>query len=173
MAVGILFVATVALTQTDQFAEAWSSLVQSYSAFVLVAIGGWLAVFVPYMVNGCVHLALDLTQWPQCLYQYKIQSRPLDRSKLPKLFAIMAVNFFLVMGALSYLMGWLTVRDMGLRVSAEVPPWHEIVIEFVGLGALHEPVFFYTHWLMHWAPLYRRIHKTHHEWTMPTALAAM
>ena len=33
--------------------------------------------------------------------------------------------------------------------------------------------FFYTHWAMHHGALYRRIHKQHHEFKAPFALAAL
>jgi hypothetical protein len=153
--IGVLLAGTIALTQTTQFAGLWANLVDSHSPFLLTAFGGWLAVFVPFMLNGFLHLALDLAQWPQALYKYKIQPKPIDTTKLPRLFGMLAVNFLIVMTALSCVMGWLTARDMGLRVSSVIPAWHEILLEFVAFGAMHEPVFFYTHRLMHWGPLYR------------------
>jgi sterol desaturase/sphingolipid hydroxylase (fatty acid hydroxylase superfamily) len=33
--------------------------------------------------------------------------------------------------------------------------------------------FYYSHRALHWGPLYRRIHKVHHEFTAPTGLACV
>lgn len=33
-------------------------------------------------------------------------------------------------------------------------------------------MFFYSHWALHWPPLYSRIHKIHHQFKAPIPLAA-
>ncbi|HEY2581536.1 MAG TPA: sterol desaturase family protein, partial [Mucilaginibacter sp.] len=37
---------------------------------------------------------------------------------------------------------------------------------------LHDTYFYWTHRLMHWKPLFKRVHKTHHLSTNPTPFAA-
>ena len=45
------------------------------------------------------------------------------------------------------------------------------LLTIVALDYLHDAWFYWTHRLLHWAPVYRRVHYLHHQSTVPTAFA--
>lgn len=45
----------------------------------------------------------------------------------------------------------------------------EFVIQFIHITCIY---IFISERLLHWGPLYRRIHKKHHEWSAPIGLVA-
>ena len=91
-----------------------------------------------------------------------------------------------------YIVGRLTASggNLGLVVNEQLPPWWRVFLTVAAFGVLQEPVFYYSHklvrpmcrlaWLynlthpqLHWGPLYRHIHKQHHRFHAPIALAAV
>ena len=111
-------------------------------------------------------------------------------AKMDALFRNIALNFFVCMSAMSHGIGLLSTRahpftqsklgwgwgwwenSWGLVVNDEVPTTTEMVATIAAFGVLQEAAFYYSHRLMHWGPLYRRVHKVHHEFHSPIALAA-
>jgi Delta7-sterol 5-desaturase len=46
-----------------------------------------------------------------------------------------------------------------------------LVFTIIALDYLHDAWFYWTHRLLHWAPVYRHVHYIHHKSTVPTAFA--
>ena len=61
----------------------------------------------------------------------------------------------------------------GFRVQRLLPTPLEIAKDFVVFLTCEEILFFYAHWLLHQPMFYVRIHKIHHQFTAPIALAAI
>ena len=174
----VLYVALIGLsclTFSPTFADWWASLVNRHSNYNLAANGAYAIVVVTYLGMGSLFLLLDLRHRPSALYRYKIQAgRPLKRSVLPSLFANIAFNFGIVMLAIAHgFVGAMTARDRGVIVSAALPPAWKTAGTIGLFGVLHEPVFYYSHRLLHWGPLFRHVHKVHHAFHAPIALAAV
>ncbi len=50
--------------------------------------------------------------------------------------------------------------------------WSSFLLSVVGMIVIHDAYFYWTHRLMHWKPLYKRMHQTHHRSTNPSPWAA-
>ena len=174
----VLYAALLTLSSlvfSRAFADWWAEIVQRHDAYDLAAWGAYAIVVTTYLGVGSCFLMIDLLHRPSALYHYKIQAgRPLKRSILPRLFANIAFNFGIVMLAIAHLfVGTMTARGRGVIVSPELPPFWKTPLTIVLFGVLHEPVFYYSHRLLHWGPLFRHVHKVHHAFHAPIALAAV
>lgn len=61
---------------------------------------------------------------------------------------------------------------IGLLYSGPVTTWPGIcylVMTIFALDYLHDSWFYWTHRLLHWAPIYRHVHYIHHRSSVPTA----
>lgn len=162
--------------------EAWAGLVAStpHRTFMRGAYAGFSLWYLGF---GLAVLALDLTRWPEALYRLKCQPNAnVDYGKmLPRLFAVLAGNVFLPWILFFGLprdvfeAGELHVLDVAgrfVRISPDLPSLVEFTKDVAGFFMIYDVFFFWTHLLLHQPFFYARIHKLHHQWTAPTALAA-
>ena len=149
-----------------------------HSAYALGTVA-FLCFLVPYLVHGFLLLPLELWQpgvrWAS---EYKVQPKK-PPYELPRILHVVAVTVpKLVVLGLPYTLGLthLTVASRGtrgVRLDGPLPPWSERAWMLLAHLLTNEVLFFYAHWAMHKGSLYRRIHKVHHEFTAPFALAAL
>lgn len=71
-------------------------------------------------------------------------------------------GFFLVFG----------LAQLGVIEIIEGSPWHAIVLQSVLIIIAHDAWFYWLHRAMHWRPLFRAAHITHHRSRTPTPWAA-
>jgi sterol desaturase/sphingolipid hydroxylase (fatty acid hydroxylase superfamily) len=122
-----------------------------------------------YWVNGLLLMALEFKFSPETIEWYRIQKvRAGTRPEFQKLFKNLAFKSFVVLPAIIPFFG-LTVR-----MEPELPgPW-EMFSHIVGAVLFNEILFFYGHWLFHANKfLYKNVHKIHHEFKVPLAMAAI
>src|SRR5699024_9473773 len=67
----------------------------------------------------------------------------------------------------------LALKYRYLDLQQTVPSVGRFVFEFAAMVLLREVLFYYSHRLLHYPPIYRRYHKQHHEWQSPIAIMAM
>ena len=160
------------LPWSPTFASYWRALVTAHSPSDLASWGSYAVVLLAFFPAGLAFLAIDHVGW---LSRYKIQAdAKVTRQQLGKLALNLIINFGITLLLESHLIiGRATAAGRGLTVSPELPaPWVTIAT-IVGCAMLQEPVFYYSHRLLHVGPLYRHIHKVHHEFHAPIALAAV
>jgi len=143
-----------------------------YSMFVYGSLA--LSVLM-YWAVGAVYILLDITLKPQQLRRYKIQpgtNEPVDPRRLLQaafwvVFNQVAVGW--VMGEGCYYLLCLRGFDTG----RQLPTFQWVLFELTVFILIDELGFYYSHRLLHSRLLYRRVHKWHHEWTSPIAIAAI
>jgi len=130
-------------------------------------------VMMIYWIHGLMHLLLDISQW-QPIYQYKIQqTKHLDRRRLPSLFHTLVKVQLLVFFPVCLAFAWISVNTTyGLSITTELPSSRALNLHLIGYALVDEVLFYGMHRLAHHRSLYRHVHKVHHEWTAPIALAS-
>ncbi|XP_064404712.1 fatty acid hydroxylase domain-containing protein 2-like [Halichondria panicea] len=118
---------------------------------------------------------LDLTGRPAFLVKYKIQEAkalPVNWQTYKKTIVRSALNSTVTSAVFQ-----LTVYPLfvlrGTASGYELPSFRTVVANLFVCMVAVEIFFFYSHWLFHYPPLYKMVHKTHHEWIAPVGIASI
>ena len=157
--------------------DEWGGIYDGNGAYAL-GLYAFACFLGPYLFHG--FLLLPLEMWtPACraALPYKIQ--PKKQLDVGRLWHVLRVSLTdLVFLGLPYVLAitHVTVATQGkrgVRHDDTLPPYSERAWMLVAHLLVNELLFFYAHWALHKGALYRRIHKIHHEFTAPFALAAL
>ena len=160
----------------DHWAVVWSAVLRlQLSQAALYIAGSSLLHVLTYWSYALILACFDLSSLPHALSPYKIQPAknvPVDGRRLRRCVQQVLVNQLLVafpLNALTYPLAVWRGVGFGLPLpSFETFCWHMAAFLLV-----EEAAFYYAHRLLHHPRLYGRIHKQHHEWTAPVAMAAI
>lgn len=153
----------------------WIRLLDEYSPQVIEFWGTLLVQLVFFWLPSVFYLALDHVA-PNFSQQHKLQ----PQSKQPSLVEVKeCLRVVLRNQALSALIhvfllsiSALTGGKPTYNFNVKLPALNQIVLDVFACILLREILFYYTHRILHLPSLYPKIHKLHHRFTAPVALAA-
>ncbi|KAJ5464197.1 hypothetical protein N7475_007332 [Penicillium sp. IBT 31633x] len=159
----------------SQVSTFWYEVVANYSPQQIEFLGTLLMQVLFFWIPSICYMSLDVIA-PSFSQRHKIQPAPKQptRREIAHCFLVVAQNQIIssvlhlaLLSATSY-----AGVSSSYRIEASLPGIAEIIRD-VGFSLLiREMMFYYSHRLLHIPYLYIRIHKKHHRFTAPVALAA-
>mmetsp|Transcript_8239 Transcript_8239/g.20753 ORF Transcript_8239/g.20753 Transcript_8239/m.20753 type:complete len:329 (-) Transcript_8239:32-1018(-) len=144
----------------------------SLTHFQLIVVSPIVVHMLVFWPGAFFYWVLELTGSPRLLTRFKIQpSAHSDLKKHLKCAAIVLCNQLFVLIPLQYFAYDVHVL-VGTSVSTELPSLFEILRCMAICLAAEEIIFYYSHRALHYGPLYRFIHKMHHDFKAPIATAS-
>ncbi len=162
-------------TNSTKMSSLWAEIVATYSPYKVEFVGTFIVQLLAFWLPATIYVFLDFLL-PSFSARHKIQPavKPATGEEIRHCVGVVLRNqaISLAISAGLIALSQQTGQQHAFRVSASSPS----AIEFVGdlllcfLG--REVLLYYAHRLLHTPRLYRTVHKAHHRFTAPFALAA-
>jgi sterol desaturase/sphingolipid hydroxylase (fatty acid hydroxylase superfamily) len=153
----------------------WADLIEKHGEHKVEFVGTFLVQILCFWIPSAFYISLDAL-WPSFSERHKIQPAPKQptaadiRDCFLKVLRNQALS--LAISAALGLLSLSTGSPPAFRVAGPPPSAAEFARDLALCCAGREALFYYSHRLLHTPWLYRRVHKTHHRFVAPVALAA-
>ncbi|EAW11747.1 sterol desaturase family protein [Aspergillus clavatus NRRL 1] len=153
--------------------EIWKYIVASYPTQGIEFVGTLLVQVASFWLPCFGYLCLDVL-FPSYSRRHKLQPAPKQpsRSEIWHCFVVVTQNQLLSSCLHLFQIYVLKRGASSYRIESSLPSPSEFVRDFALSLLLREALFYYSHRFLHRPSFYARIHKRHHRFTAPIALAA-
>lgn len=153
----------------------WADIVETYDHHLIDFIGTLVVQVVFWWIPCTAFVLLDYVA-PSFAERHKIQPIPKQPTwaDIRHAALISLRNQAIVIslhGALVYA-SILRNEPPKLQVTATLPSLGDFIRDFTISVLIREALFYYSHRLFHYRPLYQRIHKVHHRFTAPISFSS-
>lgn len=153
----------------------WTQLVSEQSPHVVEFWGTLLVQLVFFWLPSVFYLALDHVA-PSFSHRHKLQPQIKQATNTEVKSCLKVVLRNQVLSAIIHILllslGRLSSGKPTYRFDAKLPPLDHIILDVIACIFLREVLFYYAHRVLHLPSLYPKVHKVHHRFTAPVALAA-
>lgn len=159
----------------DVVSEKWTAMITTYS-HPLIEWGGAVVVQLLFFWIPCIiYSALDRIA-PAFSHRHKLQPipAPATRTDIIQCLRVVVRNQAVSMAVHAVLLGanHFAGKPSSYRITAALPGAFELLRDVALSALIREVAFYYAHRTLHRPLFYARVHKTHHRFTAPFALAA-
>ncbi|KZV99527.1 sterol desaturase [Exidia glandulosa HHB12029] len=156
----------------DNVARRWALLVDTHDHALIEFVGTQLVSVVFFWTLATTFLLLD-TYLPEFSARHKLQDPGNSPSRYDVIACLRVVAQNQLMGTAA-LAGalYLSGKPGPFSFSPALPTWTELGRDLALCVLLREVLFYYSHRALHHRFVYAKVHKLHHRFTAPIALAA-
>ncbi|SPO02384.1 related to C-4 methyl sterol oxidase [Cephalotrichum gorgonifer] len=157
----------------EAISSAWASLVERHPSHSIEFYGTLLVQLLFFWVPSAIYIALDAL-FPAFSSAHKLQPPPKQPTAAEVRHCLsVTLRNQLIVAAIAFVPYYYPhLLPSPIRVDPSLPSLTEFLAHFAACCAIREVLFYYSHRLFHVPALYRAVHKVHHRFTAPVALAS-